>query len=237
MRSKHLNPMFKKLIYHLFLIVVFLGLAFTGQYYFTNILEFFNLKNTKNSFQHWHTLKPIYLTKAPRCDEIEGLELPWGTHPPQAYSGTVKFCNDSSGNVLAFGKVINGKYEGVHLNYHVNGTFSDKRFWVNGKREGIHKFYENGHIKCKGLLENGMQQGEWKWYEENKLITLGTFKNGKREGEWKWYEENKLITLGTYKNGKAEGKWKEYNLDGTIKSETTFKNDVFQECEGDCDEN
>jgi len=205
--------MIRKLIYHLFLIIVFIVIVFAGHFFYSKYVIIYASNNSEKPVKEEKIEQPIYLTKAPKCEEIKGIELSWGFNPPKNYSGWAKYCSDSTGNVLAHGEVLNGEFNGVWINYNENGSFSDERLWIVGKREGKVKKYLDG-----------------------KIARLGQFVNDKQQGEWKYYEDGELES-GKHINGKLEGKWKKYKADGSLKRVQTWKNDELQSCEGECDDN
>jgi hypothetical protein len=228
--------MIRKLIYHLFLIIVFIVSVFAGHFFYSKYVIIYASNNSEKPVKDEKIEQPIYLTKAPKCEEIKGIELSLGFNPPKNYSGWAKYCSDSTGNVLAHGEVLNGEFNGVWINYNENGSFSDERLWIVGKREGKVKKYLDGKIALLGQFVNNKQQGEWKYYEDGELSAIGKFVNGKKQGEWKYYEDGELES-GKHINGKLEGKWKKYKADGSLKRVQTWKNDELQSCEGECDDN
>ena len=133
--------MLKKFFYHFFLIILFILIAFLSHFFYNKYVIINASNNNEKSVTEEPIQKqPIYLTKAPKCEDIEGIEISSGYYPPKNYSGMIKYCNDSTGYVLAYGKVVDGQYVGIHINYNIDGSFSDKRQWVLGKKEGKSKY-------------------------------------------------------------------------------------------------
>ena len=169
--------MIKKFIYHLFLIIVLTVVLFAGHFFYTKYVINYASNNSEKPVKEEKIEQPIYLTKAPKCEEINGIELSWGFDPPKNYSGWAKYCSDSTGNVLAHGEVLNGEFNGVWINYNENGSFSDERLWIHGKLEGKVKIYLDGEIAILGQCVNDEAQGEWKYYEDGSLKRVETWKN------------------------------------------------------------
>ena len=90
-------------------------------------------------------------------------------------------------------------------------------------------YYDNGQIKRSGQLENSLNEGLWNWYYENGQIQLsGNFIQGEREGIWSSYsEDGVLLTTSEYVNNKITGKHIEYDINGSIKEEHIYNEDVL----------
>jgi len=81
--------------------------------------------------------------------------------------------------------------------------------FLNDKRHGKGKLYNDGKIKYDGEYLNGKKHGNGKLYLKNELIFEGEFKDDKRwNGKGKEYEyeeledvDNELIFEGEYVNG------------------------------------
>ena len=58
------------------------------------------------------------------------------------------------------------------------------------------------------------------------MIYEGEYLKGKRNGIGKEYNDNYLIYEGEYLNGKRNGKGKEYALNGNLKYEGEYLNDL-----------
>jgi len=74
--------------------------------------------------------------------------------------------------------------------------------YLNGKRNGKGKEYEDEKLIFEGEYLNGKRNGKGKEYENGKLIFEGKYLNGKRNGKGKEYKDSKLIFEGEYLNGK-----------------------------------
>ena len=108
--------------------------------------------------------------------------------------------------------------------------------YLNNKRNGKGKGFNNGYVLFEGEYLNGERSGKGKEYNKNTLIFEGEYLNGKRwngkrydefrnivyelndgKGLVKEYDNNgDLIFEGEYLNGERNGKGKEYSNDKLI---------------------
>jgi len=143
-------------------------------------------------------------------------------------------------------KKISGKYRIIENGYGKEYELGTNRLifegeYINGKRNGIGKEFDDGKLKFEGEYSNGERNGNGKEYDyHNQLIYDGKYLNGERwNGEVKdYYYNDKLKFEGEYFNGKiwngkgynndgdlefelinGKGKVKEYDYDGKLKFE------------------
>ena len=113
-------------------------------------------------------------------------------------------------------KGINGNGKEYLLN--TNILIFDGEY-INGKRNGRGKEFEEGIIKFEGEYKNGKRTGEGTSIEYNrgKKIFVGEYKEGKRNGKGKRYYNGLLIFEGEYLDGKRwKGKGKKINESGKV---------------------
>ena len=78
----------------------------------------------------------------------------------------------------------NGLFNGLWTNYSRNENNEleiDESIYINGRREGIWKYYVNNTLIKEGYLKNKMRQRIWKYYHDNGQL--------KKETKWKDNEE------------------------------------------------
>jgi antitoxin component YwqK of YwqJK toxin-antitoxin module len=120
------------------------------------------------------------------------------------------------------------------------------------KVEQIELFHDNGYLKLVGTYLDGKKDGDWKFYDNyGDLCVTGKYKNGKRDGIWVEYhgynqkihfklsyQDGKIIdsifesyhdngeieTRGFYKDGKQHGEWISWYSDGKVRVTGSFKN-------------
>lgn len=106
--------------------------------------------------------------------------------------------------------------------YENTGTLKSKGSYRNGKREGVHReydeegnviagaIYENGIKLYEGIVdEEGRKQGPWKaFFATGELRWEGSFKDNLKVGGWKYlYQDGKLEQRGSYIRGMEDGLW------------------------------
>ena len=94
------------------------------------------------------------------------------------------------------------KFSDVPFSGKVTGSFNG--LIMNGKREGVWvEFHVDGQLKCKSNHKNGKREGAWICcYDNGQLFLKGNYKNGKREGAWvEFHVDGQLGNKGNYKNG------------------------------------
>jgi len=85
------------------------------------------------------------------------------------------------GNVLERSFYINGLLEGKKIKYNRHNTKADENY-VNGQLHGKRTlFYDNGKKQEEGTFVNGKREGLTKWYNEDEEVTIEySYKDGKR---------------------------------------------------------
>ena len=81
--------------------------------------------------------------------------------------------------------------------------------YLNDKRNGNGKEYDNGFLRYEGEFKNGKRNGYGHEYNSLHIIVYeGEYLNGKRNGKGKEFDPHngKIIFFGEYLNGKRNGK-------------------------------
>ena len=107
------------------------------------------------------------------------------------------------------------------------GNKSSEGTYINEKREGTWKFYNNDeYLIAEEYYENGIPSGTWKnYYHKGELLEEIGYKNGKKEGPWKQYfEDGPLKLSATFENDKLEGLATFYHPNGRVKISGLYKN-------------
>ncbi|MFM7023035.1 MAG: toxin-antitoxin system YwqK family antitoxin [Flavobacteriales bacterium] len=156
---------------------------------------------------------------------------------------------DASGNLKEIAKYENGvKIENapelakaeVKKEYYPNMKVKSAGAYVNGKKEGMHKFFdEQGNVTAtkiykddlevgSGIISSsGVKNGEWKeYYDDHQLKVSGHFKYDVKVGKWIYYYSNgKVEQQGEYNSkGLPDGEWKWYYDSGKLLREETYDN-------------
>ena len=131
---------------------------------------------------------------------------------------------DRFGNLIRIVPFVNGRINGIVVNFRENGDTSGIMYFKDGVRNGLtEEICRNGNLLYKGVCVNGEFNGLCTWWHCNgQKETEGRKTNGKKDGLWKdWDEKGVLAKEETWEIGK---------LVNTIDHEgadTYFKNDSF----------
>lgn len=99
-----------------------------------------------------------------------------------------------NGTTKVLGATINGKKQGLWIDYDDSGRVSSNYTYVNDSLQGeaIH-YWADGTIASQGCIKNGQREGEWIEYynyDKNKIAQKGSYKNGDKIGMWEYYIED-----------------------------------------------
>uniref|UniRef100_UPI003751D279 toxin-antitoxin system YwqK family antitoxin n=1 Tax=Flavobacterium sp. TaxID=239 RepID=UPI003751D279 len=103
---------------------------------------------------------------------------------------------------------FNGLEEGTTKKWYANKQLAEKRLYVDGKKEGIHKgWWENGNKKFEFAVSNDEYTNEFKeWNSNGLLVKHFHYKNGQENGSQKlFYENGKVKANYVIINGKRYG--------------------------------
>jgi antitoxin component YwqK of YwqJK toxin-antitoxin module len=122
--------------------------------------------------------------------------------------------------------------------YYPNGEIKSTGGYVDGKKEGTHRYYDNegniegaeiyhrGEKTAAGIIdEKGDYQGLWKlYYDTGELKAEGEFENSNRIGEWVFYHKNGEIEhRAKYVDGLPQGRWTWYFDNGNLRREEYYR--------------
>lgn len=116
---------------------------------------------------------------------------------------------------------------GFYKKYSSYETLLIEGFYLNNKRNGIWKYYNNGIIKSEGNYKDDIQVGEKKEYDiDGNLISITNYDaNGDLTGAFKIFNaERKCITEGKFLKSELDGKLNYYYDDGKIRCTTLYSN-------------
>lgn len=120
----------------------------------------------------------------------------------------------------------------------------------NGKKQGVWKKYENGHVVYEGQFKDDVPYGTFRYYHANgKLKSVTEFQQGVhkvkttiyhenghkasegayidqlKDGEWRYYSnQDTLIKVEHYKAGDRDGLWQTYSTSGILLEECNYLN-------------
>jgi len=126
-----------------------------------------------------------------------------------------------NGQLSGTGKLVNGKQEGVWKYFRYNGQIDHSWTFKNGVKHGIYEeFYANGQLQTRSAWIEGRKEGYFEgFYESGQIKSGGKLKNGKEEGVWHLFHENgRLDRKSNFKNGKTEGLGELFYENGQLQS-------------------
>ena len=143
------------------------------------------------------------------------------------YSGKV-YEDYSNGDRKMEGYYLNGKMNGVFVEWHENGDKKSEIYYANGKKDGNYSiWYENGEIDETGNYSLSKLEGELsRWYENGEKKSTENYSNDVLNGNATyWYADGKKQKEISYLNGKKDGDFIEWYENGEKKAEITYSND------------
>jgi antitoxin component YwqK of YwqJK toxin-antitoxin module len=146
------------------------------------------------------------------------------------------FCQENAdtlfyenGNIKGFGKIVNGKMDGLWIYYYPDGAVNAKENYKYGELHGdVFSFDFSGNLQAHEVWNRGVQTDTARYYFSSGLFErIGRFDDGLYDGEWRFYHESGLLKrVGSYKNGLPHGKWYFYNEEGIIEQLGQFEEGV-----------
>lgn len=115
-----------------------------------------------------------------------------------------------SGDLMAEGKYINQKKDGLWISYGGSNIKLEEGAYVSGLKEGEWKtYFASGLVSAVSQYENDLQIGEYKsYYENGKLKQESLYANGKLHGLSTFYKSTgKKYLKGIYLNGMRDKRW------------------------------
>ena len=112
-----------------------------------------------------------------------------------------------NGKVKGTGTLVNGRLEGVRIQYYSNGQKSTEKQYKDAFPHGISKeFYEDGTLKLTGEFFNNKEIGTWTaYYPNGNKQAILNFTNGIQQGPYYEFDQkDKLIRQFYFRNGKAD---------------------------------
>ncbi len=99
---------------------------------------------------------------------------------------------------------------------------------INGKKEEVSYYFNDGYIQGVGKLKNEKTIGQWNFYNENggQRSKGGFADKGERNGKWTWYyPSGQVKEVANYVEGKLDGKGQYYHENGRINVDYNYEKD------------
>lgn len=110
----------------------------------------------------------------------------------------------ANGSPSLWKNLVEGKSEGLWLEWYPDGTLRYRAYWENNLGHGKWEyFYSNGQLRSESFYINDIAQGLFKSYHENGQLKVdAVYIDGKKEGVETIYDVNGIVLLRKfYKNG------------------------------------
>jgi len=130
--------------------------------------------------------------------------------------------------LLEEGTLLNGKKNGTWTTYHPdNGRVATLTSYINGKKNGVYlEFTNRGQIELRANYRDDIFDGPYASYKfGTRPVKEIDYKMGKIDGFYKEYHNNgKLQKEVSYKNGVQDGPFRQYNDEEKMIMEYEYKN-------------
>lgn len=126
----------------------------------------------------------------------------------EPYSGILFSLDEFSSDTLSLEKFIDGKPDGLQMEFYRGGLKMSERWFKDGKKEGIYlSWYPNGNKKAECNFSEGEYQGALReWTETGVLIREMNYKKGHESGRQQaWDSEGKQLANYEVRNGRTYG--------------------------------
>ncbi|MFD2562556.1 hypothetical protein [Aquimarina rubra] len=110
----------------------------------------------------------------------------------------------ANGSPSLWKTLVNGKTEGLWLEWYPNGVLRYRAYWKNSLGNGRWEyFYPNGQLRSESFYIDDITQGIFKTYYENGQLKYdATYINGKKDGvEFTYDPKGILLSRKRYENG------------------------------------
>lgn len=119
---------------------------------------------------------------------------------------------------------VNGKAEGLWLEWYPNGVLRYRAYWKNGLGHGRWEyFYPNGQLRSESFYINDITQGIYKSYHENGQLKYdATYIDGKKDGlEFSYDVNGMLLSRKRYEKGTQRIDEPTIFLEGLVSGQTS----------------
>lgn len=132
----------------------------------------------------------------------------------------------ADGKKIQEGYVLNGRKNGLWIDYHPDGRISLLQHFVEGKLNGpVLNMDGRGQVIGHADYNNGILDGIKGTYKFGRPQEEIPYVNGKIHGVLKkYYTNNKLMEEVEYKDNVQDGYYRHYNEEGVVDLEYVYKN-------------
>ena len=165
--------------------------------------------------------REIARQKLQRRGGVLGLLYVKGENEPFTGTAFLSYANGSMSEVTPY---VDGKINGMQINYYENGSKYGVTPFVNGQKDGKQIWYNKDGSKSKeSVYENGKLHGTEIDYHKDGSRLETPYENSKKHGtEISYYPNGTKRYEKPWVNGKQHGTAITYYADGSKSSETPF---------------
>jgi len=121
--------------------------------------------------------------------------------------------------------------EDVLKGHWANGQIKSEEPTIDGKREGIARYWHDNGVKYADIpWQGGQKHGAFKIYSDKGVLQQAlSYKDGKKDGWFTWFDEEGRMTVGQhYMNDMLHGVSEWYYEDGRVKTEEYYQYNQLQ---------
>jgi len=130
-----------------------------------------------------------------------------GNYLDKVKDGTWNYYSDFDGVKVSTEHYVEGKLEGVIINYYPEGVIAEQIPYKHGLKEGEWtQYFSDGKIKLKATYVNDLIEGLMLIYYQNGIPEVsGIYKNNLKHGQWMYFtDKGVLYKKETYANGQLK---------------------------------
>jgi antitoxin component YwqK of YwqJK toxin-antitoxin module len=110
----------------------------------------------------------------------------------EPFSGPVQATWEETGQIREKGTLRDGRWDGMHEWYHMNGELSTRETYASGRLDGpSQSFFKNGTLSVSETYRNGQLDGPYEAYwTRGWLAEKGMWEDGEPCGDWLSFGRN-----------------------------------------------
>lgn len=132
-----------------------------------------------------------------------------------------------NGKLKGTGIYLNTKKDSVWRYFNEDGLLVLEETYTNDVLNGLQRNYfpKTGKPVEETTFKEGKRNGPWqRWFDNGKMWSKGSYVNDELDGEYEMnYPDGKAKLRGLYKQGMRMGVWIDFNENGSIRSQTVYK--------------
>jgi antitoxin component YwqK of YwqJK toxin-antitoxin module len=121
------------------------------------------------------------------------------------------------------------------IQYFSDSTVSSRGPLVDGKIDGVMiDYYPDGKVRAERMFRNDLQHGRSVWYyPEGQIKEVQNFADGRKEGgDTVWYADGRLQFVMSFQQGKKHGLLQKWDSSGQLIFHARYRGDTLVEVKG-----